>query len=32
MGKLEGYPGALKLFTGLIVLGGVGVSVVLWFQ
>ena len=32
MGNLEGYPGALKLFTGLIVLGGVGVSVVLWFQ
>ena len=32
IGKLEGYPGALKLFTGLIVLGGVGVSAVLWFQ
>ena len=32
MGNLEGYPGALKLFTGFIVLGGVGVSVVLWFQ
>ena len=32
MGKLESYPGALKLFTGLIVLGGVGVSVVVWFQ
>jgi len=32
MGKLESYPGALKLFTGLIVLGGVGVSVVLFFQ
>ena len=32
MGKLESYPGALKLFTGLIVLGGVGVSVALWFQ
>jgi hypothetical protein len=32
MGKLESYPGALKLFTGLIILGGVGVSVVLWFQ
>ena len=32
VGKLEGYPGALKLFTGLIVLGGVGVSAVLFFQ
>ena len=32
MGKLESYPGALKLFTGLIVLGGVGVSIVVWFQ
>jgi hypothetical protein len=32
MGKLESYPVALRLFTGLIVLGGVGVSVVLWFQ
>ena len=32
VGKLEGYPGALKLFTGLIVLGGVGVSIVVWFQ
>ena len=32
VGKLEGYPGALKLFTGLVVLGGVGVSVVLFFQ
>ena len=32
MGNLEGYPGALKLFTGLVVLGGVGVSVVLFFQ
>jgi len=32
MGKLESYPGALKIFTGLIVLGGVGVSAVLFFQ
>jgi len=32
IGKLESYPGALKLFTGLIVLGGVGVSIVVWFQ
>jgi len=32
LGKMESYPVALKLFTGLIVLGGVGVSVVLWFQ
>ena len=32
MGRLESYPGALKLFTGLISLGGVGVSVVFWFQ
>ena len=32
VGNLEGYPGALKLFTGLSVLSGVGVSVVLFFQ
>jgi len=32
IGNLEGYPGALKLFTGLIVLGGVGVSIVLFLQ
>ena len=32
MGKLESYPGALKIFTGLIALGGVGVSAVLFFQ
>ena len=32
IGKLEGYPVALRLFTGLIVLGGIGVSIVVWFQ
>ena len=32
LGKMESYPVALKLFTGLIVLGGVGVSIVVWFQ
>ena len=32
IGKLESYPGAIKLFTGLIVLGGVGVSIALYLQ
>ena len=32
IGKLEGYPGAIKLFTGVIVLGGIGVSIALYLQ